>query len=142
LVASDDALATQRLGLDEREALLCDIGRAVATVPAVRVAYVFGSFVRDEPFRDVDVAVLFDEPTSWRLAGRVEAALGEHLDPPRYRFEVVPLNDAPPSFRCEVADHGRVVYEREPRAAIELWVRARSELIDLTAWRRAHGVAV
>jgi hypothetical protein len=50
----------------------------------------------------------------------------------------VPLDDAAPHFRASVLERGRVLLEREPRQAIEEWVRAKSESLDLDAWRRIH----
>lgn len=42
---------------DDRRRVLDRLSQAVATLPQVSLAYAFGSFVRKEPFRDLDVGL-------------------------------------------------------------------------------------
>jgi predicted nucleotidyltransferase len=115
----------------EKEAFLTALSGALAAESRVRTAFVFGSFVREGSFRDVDIGLEFDEPFTLlevsRLADRLWAAVGR----PDFELDVVPLNDAPPTFRLEVDSTGRVVRERSAGDALEFGVRARSEWIDL-----------
>lgn len=124
----------------ERRRWLDAIRRALAALDEVRLAYAFGSFPRGEPFRDIDVGVLLAEPLSWRVPGRIADAVRAAVPDAPAPVDVVPLNDAPASFRKNVADGGVVLYERVPGAALDFWVRACSEWMDFTAWRRAHGL--
>jgi predicted nucleotidyltransferase len=121
-----------------RRRIAAAIAEAVASLPEVRVAYVYGSFARGEPFADIDLAVMIDEPHSWRVPGRLADELGARLRSLPAPLDVVTLNAAPSSFRLRVAQEGKLVYEREPGEDLELWVRARSEVNDFDAWRRAH----
>lgn len=126
----------------ERRAAILATARATlaaATPPGVRLVYAYGSFVRGEGFRDLDLAVLLDDAEQWRLPARVGHAVWEAIGRPTYEVDAVPLNDAAAEFRFQVADQGALLYEREPREAIELWVRAASERTDHLEWRRAHG---
>lgn len=63
----------------------------------VRWAYVFGSFARREPFRDIDVAVMSAPESSWsalelgRLCLRLEHATGRSVDVIDLRRTSLPL---------------------------------------------------
>lgn len=78
----------------------------------MRTAFIFGSFARSEPFRDHDIAIELYEPFSLLDIGAVHARRSKTLGDPPYELDVVPLNDAPPSFRLVVVDTGLLVFER------------------------------
>jgi predicted nucleotidyltransferase len=139
-VADGDGIRRFHLAPEDREAVLRRMAEAAAHLEGVVLAVAYGSFLAGEHFRDIDVAVLFDEPLSRRALGAAEDALLAALGGLKLPVDLVPLNDAPPHFRAEVLERGRVLYEREPREAIEAWVRAKSESLDLAAWQRVHGV--
>jgi predicted nucleotidyltransferase len=136
--------------LDAQERALCleRFASALAAVPEVRLAFAHGSFVEGEPFRDVDVAVLLAGPSLRRGIGRVEDALAHALAGVSLAvdlhplLDVVPLNDAPPHFRFEVAGRGRLLHEYAAGDALLFWTIACSQLIDYRDWRRAHGADV
>lgn len=123
------------LPTEDRFALLARAAAALAAMSQVRVAWAFGSFVRAEPFRDLDVAVVLDEPWSLLSLGRVARMVAEALGWPPWEVDVVPLNDATPAFRWAVVREGRVLYERTPGDATEDWVLARNLWLDFSAWR-------
>jgi len=133
--------ATHDLPPGERQRLLGAATTALATFPALRLAWAFGSFTRDEPFRDLDLGVVLDR-SSWRVPARVGQAVWEAVGRPAWDVDVVELNapGAHPRFRRQVAEEGLLLWEREPRDAIEFWVQATSELADLRDWQRIHGI--
>jgi uncharacterized protein len=140
-VADLDRIELFDLPRPEREEILSRMARAASRLDGVDLVVVHGSFLEEGRFRDLDVAVLFEEPMSWRSLGPVEGALRTALPSELgLPLEVLPLNDAAPHFRAEVLERGRILYERESRLGLEAWVRAKSESLDFDAWRRAHGV--
>lgn len=134
-----DRLDSFDLPAAARRSVLEQLAAVLASLENVIVGFAFGSFVRGERFRDLDIAILFDEPMTFRDPGRVAHAIESNLSVD-FPVDVVPLNDAPASFRYRVAQEGHVLREREPRGAIDFWVRARSEMLDLAEWHRIHGV--
>ncbi|MDQ7840383.1 MAG: nucleotidyltransferase domain-containing protein [bacterium] len=102
------------LAASDRERVLVRVAKSLAAEGAVLFAYVFGSFVEDRAFGDVDVAVFLDPercpdagmlPLQLDLACRLEAAAGLPID-------AVLLNDAPLGLRM-AALRGRVVHSRD-----------------------------
>jgi len=136
----DDKIHFHDLSEAERKTLLADLSRELSGAAGIRLAYAFGSFVRGEPFRDLDVAVVLEDAGDWRRPGRLAARLQECLTSFPASIEVVPLNDAPPVFRKQVADEGTLLYEAVPGESAEVWVRATSECMDLNAWLESHGM--
>ena len=116
---------------EDRGRLIRALRETLGREPAVRVAFLFGSVARGEPFRDVDIGVELAEPFRLlevaALSNRLWVAAGR----PSCELDVVPLNDAPPEFRLRVADEGIALAERIPGLAEDFAVQALSEKADL-----------
>jgi hypothetical protein len=90
------------------EAVLC-------RYPQVTLAYIFGSFVTRDSFRDIDIAVLFSGKQDscalfdlqMEIAGEIEDLLS-----PRVPCDVRVLNNAPVEFCFEVIRTGTVLFCR------------------------------
>jgi predicted nucleotidyltransferase len=129
------------LDREERDPLLSKLSRVVAGVSGVRIVWAFGSFVRNQPFHDLDLGVVVSDPDDWRAVARVlQAAEGALGDSP-FPVDVVPLNDATPAMRRRVSSEGRVLYEREVGDALDFRVQATSEHIDFLEFMRARAGA-
>lgn len=102
--------------------------RAVADLPAVRLAVVFGSVARGEerPGSDMDVAVRLD-PDSSALRQEIEAALGRAAG---REVDVVYLDEAPPLLRFEIGADGVVLVERQPHAWADFRARSMTDWWD------------
>lgn len=107
-------LKHHHLAPSDRERVLDRVAGSLAAEGAVLFAYVFGSFVEDRAFGDVDVAIFLDSERcpdasllslQLDLAGRLEEAAGLPVD-------AVLLNDAPLGLRM-AAVRGRVVHSRD-----------------------------
>ncbi|WP_376792057.1 nucleotidyltransferase domain-containing protein [Thermoflexus sp.] len=91
-----------RVSPEEKERITELLAAALAAEPDVVFAYLHGSFVKAEAFRDIDVAVFFDPlpERPWRreggLADRLEATLRAAGFP--FPVDVQALNRAPPRF--------------------------------------------
>ncbi len=120
----------------QRSGFVEKIRQALAYEPAVRTAFLYGSFARGEPFRDVDIGLEMAEPFGLLDVAAVSDRLWEATGRPTFDLDVVPLNDAPPAFRVEVEAKGILLVEAESDAALEFAVRARAEWLDLQESRR------
>ncbi|MBW1881040.1 MAG: nucleotidyltransferase domain-containing protein [Deltaproteobacteria bacterium] len=82
----------------------------------VRWAYLFGSAARDEPHRDLDVAVMLERDRGLLdlggLASRLETALGGAID-------LVDLRSAGPALVAEVLRDGILLVDSQRDARVE-----------------------
>ncbi len=97
----------------------------------VLAAYLFGSVAegRSTPLSDVDIAVLLDAEKVQDTFLRRLQLMGELERFATRPVDVVVLNDAPLLLRYQVLRHGRLLYDRDPRARVEFEVRV-GELYD------------
>jgi predicted nucleotidyltransferase len=82
----------------------------------VEFAYLFGSFVQEAKFEDIDVAICASSfPASplarFKLTMKIGRALERQLHP-RFEVDVRLMNEAPPWFQVEVLRTGRLVFAR------------------------------
>jgi predicted nucleotidyltransferase len=102
-------------GQEEKGEIIRQIRDAVALLPSLRVAYLYGSFFSRDDFRDIDIALLTgreiksEESHAYasRAATAIEAAIGF-----RHECDVRVINDEPVWFRYEVISNGIPVYVR------------------------------
>ena len=113
----------------------------LATIPAVRLAVLFGSRARRRagPRSDYDLGLMLDPDTRGERR-RVEVAAGRAV--PR-EVDVVYLDEAPPLLRFQIARDGVVLVAREPRA----WPRFKARaMVDWWDWaptaRKIHAAYV
>ncbi|HAS53014.1 MAG TPA: nucleotidyltransferase domain-containing protein [Nitrospiraceae bacterium] len=101
-------MQTKRHNLDKtgRQAVQDRLKKVLEKRPEVCFGYVHGSFVSDDAFADVDVAVfLYDRPeTPLQYELALESALMEAVHP--YQADVRILNSASLSFRYQVIKGG------------------------------------
>lgn len=124
--------------LGERAALIRRLAEAMLGLGGVRVVWVFGSFARGELFRDIDIAVLLEDPGQWRTLAKVEARAERALEGRPHTLDVVPINDATPSFQRQVCTEGVVLFESVAGEALDATVSAISRDIDYREWLRVH----
>lgn len=98
----------------------------------------FGSRARGQlgGRRDVDLAVLLEQPMSLREELRLRARVVEQLC--RDDIDLVVLNDAPPLLRYEVVVGGRLLAARDREAAERMEDRALREYLDTAHLRRTQ----
>ena len=119
------------------------IGAALADVPGVSFAVVFGSCARDTAHAgsDVDVALDFGRgrrPGTYKLGAivsRLEQAVRQCVD-------VVVLEDAPPGLAYRVFRDGVAVLVRDRPALVERKARAILEYLDYRPVEEALSTAV
>ena len=104
------------------------------TFEEIDLAYVFGSFLERDDFRDIDVAIHLCKEQSpyerFKLSQRAARDLEKGVEP-RVDFDVRILNYAPAYFRYEVISKGIVVLERYKERRIDFEAHLISEYLDL-----------
>ena len=100
----------------------------------IDLAYVFGSFMERDDFRDIDVAIHLSKDLlpyqrfklSQKAAGSLERAIE-----PRFDYDVRILNTAPAYFQYEVICKGIIVLERDKEMRADFEAHIISEYLDL-----------
>ncbi len=120
----------------DKSSFLADIGKIVAEMKEVDVAYIFGSFLDSDEFNDIDVALLLSEEPgldpykslkfSLKVAGELERQIK-----PKFEFDVRILNVAPVDFQFEVIRKGCVVFYSDESRKINYESEVISTYLDL-----------
>jgi len=114
-----------RLKPQEREELLGKLRRELEKHEEVRLAILYGSFLKGYPFRDVDVAVYVaaeGDLLDYKL--KLEEELEEKLG---YPIDVAVLNEAPLWFAEKVLREGQPLLSRHPLLLEKLLLKAVDE---------------
>jgi len=104
------------------ESLLSTLHHTLLSFKEISFAYLFGSAVRGEDFRDIDVAVYLipcaiSSYERFKLAMRIGRTIEKALFT-RREVDVLILNEAPPSFQYEVMRTGQLIFQREKQRRI------------------------
>lgn len=123
----------------ERKTTVESIRRHLENLPEILCAYLHGSFLTEEPYRDIDVAVWIDpaqqDPEAMTryaldLSTELSLALGESVD-------VQVLNRAPLAFRHH-ALKGQPLVVRDWEWLDELRARTWDDYADFLPFARQH----
>jgi predicted nucleotidyltransferase len=123
-------LCRNELPADVRADLTRAMTAAFVSLSGIRLAYLFGTFTRGEPFGDVDVAIVADDRSAWRVPAHAAQQLWIAMGKPPFDVDVVVLNDATPTFRRFVLAQGKLLFERESGDAMSYWLRTSHECLD------------
>lgn len=127
----------------ERETILHNLQRALEAQPRVVFAYVYGSFLEDRPFHDIDVAVYLDPAEremslfALELASNLEKSLVRTPDRAAVCLpvDVRVLNRAPLGF-CYHAFRGKLLSSRDDTVRTQWVERVVSRYLDLKPLRQ------
>lgn len=122
------AFKKKRINSEERKLLFQDIKGILEKNPAVSFAYIFGSFVENEGFNDIDIALYADEEILGNMtATEFQLELGVKLEKELNicTIDCRALNPAPLSFRFSVITKGDLIFSRdeEKRVSFESMTR-------------------
>ncbi|MBN1250065.1 MAG: nucleotidyltransferase domain-containing protein [Anaerolineae bacterium] len=117
-----------------------------AAVGDVSLAYLFGSFARDEAwaFSDVDIAVLLKPQTGRRacLEARLRIAAEVADIVSTEDVDVLILNEAPPALAYAVLRDGVLLFCRDPETRIDFHVRTVNAYLDFKPILERHERAI
>lgn len=103
-------------------------------------AYVFGSIVDSNAFKDVDVGIYVDDKVSDGFAYAFDVS-GELEKLLRCRVDVIVLNKAPDHLIYSIS-RGRIILNRDDDARVRFLTRSWSRYFDIAVKRRAYLQAV
>lgn len=118
-----------RAGPDERERIERTLVAALESEPDLEFAWLHGSFLVADKFRDIDIGVHLSAPAKVRsqrgleLAARLDQEIGFPVD-------VRALNDAPVTFLFHVFREGRLLLSRNDERLADLMERTVREYLD------------
>jgi len=76
----------------EKEVVIQRMHRVLSAYPSLRIAYLYGSFLSRENFRDIDIALLADREYPQDSFLKYAAEAGDRLEDARYRMLVKQYN--------------------------------------------------
>ena len=126
-----------KLSLEEKIKLLDRLREELEKHSEIKLAVVFGSFLKDYPFRDIDIAIYVvtdRDLLDYKLDFEIELE-----DKIRYPIDIAILNEAPPWFIKKVLREGKILLERQPLLAERLYLKAVDEEQGLFYHSHAEG---
>ena len=114
-----------KMSFEERGRLLDELKKILEGVKGILFAYVYGSFIKKELFRDIDIAI-------W---------IKDNEDPFKYEVDLkVPvdihvLNKAPITFKHVVFTEGKLLFSMDEKTRIEVVDETIRQYIDLCMLR-------
>ena len=119
--------------MPDKKEVMNKIGKIISEVDYVSAAYVFGSYVHNDDFNDIDVALLISrEPDPYKRF-KFEMMVARELErqiKPRFEFDVKILNHSPIEFQYEVLKKGKAVFLRDRTENAEYESKTISNYLD------------
>lgn len=126
---------------DNKNILRNNLANTLQENRAIIFAYIHGSFLTEDAFRDIDIAVYFDEQTALDKARqtRHEIALEMELEKMfKYPFDIRIVNIAPLSFRYNVLKNGRLLFSKDEDLSANFAARTMSDYMDFLPYRKRY----
>ncbi len=115
-----------RLSPREKAEIADKLRRMLSGLKEVSLAIIYGSFLKEYPFRDIDVAIYIGggnvDQLDYKL--KLDTMLSEYL---RYPVDVKILNNAPPWFTRRVLEDGKLLFNSVPFLGERLYLKAIDE---------------
>lgn len=126
--------APREMGRESKDLVISEIKTSLLKQERILFAYLHGSFIKDGPFRDIDVAVYLD-PHPFNGSDEMFAyglALGAALDMSLSgaTVDIRPLNLAPLPFRFTVVTEGRLLLTKDEERRVDFEARTRTLYFD------------
>jgi predicted nucleotidyltransferase len=121
-------------GLMDKEGIILRIRDVISSLPSLRVAYLYGSFLSLDDFRDIDIALLIDDGPGEEHSVEFAAHVGNILEEALgfcHECDVRVLNDEPVWFKYEIISTGMPIYIRNEDDRIDFETRVLVEYQDI-----------
>jgi predicted nucleotidyltransferase len=120
-----------------KEEIIVQIERFLVKLPGLSFAYVHGSFVREDKFRDIDIAIYLKSNSSAALQAELELET-ELYNIVQYPVDVRMLNNAPLSFRYNVIKYGKHLAVINDDARSDFEENVLSQYFDFAPYRQLY----
>jgi uncharacterized protein len=120
-----------------KEDILRRIDRFFEKYPHILFAYVHGSFISDDQFRDIDVAIYLKSTPAELLQAELDLET-ELYNIIQYPVDVRILNDSPLSFRYNVIKNGRRFAVIDDDARCDFEETTVSHYFDFAPYRKMY----
>ena len=109
------------ISLQKKEELIGNLRKYLQEFPEIVFAYIFGSFLTDFPFQDIDIAVYItnkEETSYYDYKEQYADMLGTAF---KEVFDIVIINNAPSSFMYSICSEGRLIFCRD-ETLLSQWI--------------------
>jgi hypothetical protein len=105
-------LPEHELDIESRETIINKITEIILLQNDILFAYAYGSFIRNEPFRDIDIAVYTKGDKGFIFESSLSVELSDVV---KFEVEVKILNTAPVAFQMSVIREGRMLFSKDEK---------------------------
>jgi hypothetical protein len=121
-------------GQMDNEVIILRIRDVISPLPSLRVAYLYGSFLSLDDFRDIDIALLIDDGPGEEHSLEFAANVGNILEEALgfwHECDLRVLNDEPVWFKYEIISTGMPIYIRNEDDRIDFETSVLVEYQDI-----------
>jgi len=118
----------------EKDIIVEKMRNVFSSLPSLRVAYLYGSFLHRDDFEDIDIALLIDDLTGNGHALEFAAKTGDILEEAlgfSHECDIRILNEQPVWFKYVVISTGLPLYVRIEDDRIDFETEVLVEYLDL-----------
>jgi hypothetical protein len=118
----------------DKDIIIRQLSDMLSRLPSLRIAYVYGSFLSRDDFRDIDIALLVEGQPDGDFIQRYAAEAGDCLEEAlefRHECDVKLLNDLPVWLRFEIISTGMLLYVRDDDDRIDYETQVLVEYQDI-----------
>jgi len=105
-------LSKYKLSNLEKKLVLDKIIEILSSRKEIIFSYVYGSFIKEESFRDIDIAIYVGEDKGFIFESTLSMELTEAVKLP---VETRILNSAPVSFQINVIKEGKLLFSKDEK---------------------------
>jgi uncharacterized protein len=122
----------------EKDALIKNLSALLSRDDQILFAYIHGSFVTDEHFNDLDIAIYCKEMPAFEML-EYELKLEEKLERQlKIPVDLKSLNNAPVSFCYMVLKKGIKIVVNDDKHRVDFEMRTYSNYFDFQPYRRRY----
>jgi hypothetical protein len=118
----------------DKEEIIRKMREVLPAIPSLRLAYVYGSFLSREDFRDIDIALLADDRNDQVSFEKYASGAGDRLEESldfQSECDVRVLNDLPVWLKFEIISTGKLLYVRNDDDRIDFETQVLVEYQDM-----------
>jgi predicted nucleotidyltransferase len=122
----------------DKSALIEKLKSVLEERQEILFAFVHGSFIKDGPFRDIDIAVYLSEDRTSVLEYELELETVFVQSISRYPVDIRVLNNAPLSFKYNVIKEGRILVVKNDDARTDFQEITLTNYFDFAPFRSLY----